>query len=242
MTPEYPGQLPALSRQQAQQLDAAAVSQLGIPSLLLMENAARGLCDFLLQQNSEGRIVIVCGRGNNGGDGLALYRQLLANGRGAELLLAAESRALSSDAEQNLQFLVRCGLSIAEQSIEQIQRVLASLNAADWIVDAVLGTGLKGAARPPWDALIQSINNSPARVLAVDVPSGMDCDTGTAEGACVQADATVTFVAPKPGFHNPYAMRLTGPVTVCHIGLPAAWCPAGIQAISPDPDAPDPDE
>ena len=108
-------------------------------------------------------------------------------------------------------------------SPDLIAAQLLSLSQKDWIVDALLGTGLTGAARPPYDSIIRAMNDSAAQVLAVDLPSGLNCDTGTAEGACVNANLTATFVAGKRGFNQPCAISHTGKVYVCHIGLPACW-------------------
>jgi len=94
------------------------------------------------------------------------------------------------------------------------------LAGAEWVVDALFGTGLKGPVRPPYDQVISAINDSLARVLAVDIPSGLDCDTGEPLGPAVRAHHTVTFVAPKAGFANPESRHWTGEVHVADIGAP----------------------
>lgn len=230
-----------LSREQVRRLDQDAVQQLGLPSLLLMENAARGLSAavrLLLSPPGSaagvgtgaaaaagvlGRIVIAAGAGNNGGDGLALARLLAAEGVPAEVLLFRCGRSLSPDAAANLGFLQRAGLLVSECGPQQSGAIFAGLSAADLIVDALLGTGVRGAPQEPLSLVIQQINASAARVLSVDLPSGLDCDLGTAAGDCVRADLTVTFAAMKRGFLLEESRKWTGAVQVCHIGIPAGW-------------------
>ena len=214
-----------LSREQVRRLDQDAVQQLGLPSLLLMENAARGLCESILQlrQQAAGRIVIAAGAGNNGGDGLAAARLLAAEGVLAEVLLFRCGRSLSADAAANLCFLQRAGLLVCECDEQQSGAVFAGLGAADLIVDALLGTGVRGAPQEPVAGVIRQINASGARVLSVDLPSGLDCDLGTAAGECVRADWTVTFAAMKRGFLREESRKWTGVVQVCQIGIPLGW-------------------
>jgi len=214
-----------LSREQVRRLDQDAVQQLGLPSLLLMENAARGLCAAILQlrQQAAGRIVIAAGAGNNGGDGLAAARLLAAEGVLAEVLLFRCGRSLSADAAANLCFLQRAGLLVCECDEQQSGAVFAGLGAADLIVDALLGTGVRGAPQEPVAGVIRQINASGARVLSVDLPSGLDCDLGTAAGECVRADRTVTFAAMKRGFLREESRKWTGVGQVCQIGIPLGW-------------------
>ena len=193
--------------------------------MLLMENAARGVCDVVFQRlpNAE-RIVIVCGPGNNGGDGLALARQLAAHDVSTEVVVFRTRKKLTNDAETNLNILTAAKISV-QDAVDtcRMTSALQALTEKDLVVDCLLGTGVRGAPRAPFCELINAINDSPARVLAVDIPSGLDCDSGIAEGACVRADRTVTFVGLKQGFLVPGANTFTGEVTVAHIGLPAAW-------------------
>lgn len=214
-----------LSRSAARDIDAAAVSELGMTGPLLMENAARGICDVVRQHFQHAkRIVIAAGPGNNGGDGLALARQLAACHQTSNVYLVSASRSLTDDAAFNLQILQAAGIGVArsEDGADLIADLL-TLEADDLIVDCLLGTGVRGALREPFLQIAEAINQSVARVLAVDVPSGLDCETGAAEGTCVIADHTVTFVGLKRGFQNRSAAQKTGRVTVAHIGLPAAW-------------------
>ncbi|MCP4172083.1 MAG: NAD(P)H-hydrate epimerase [Fuerstiella sp.] len=216
---------PVLSRDQARQVDAAAMEHLGLPSLLLMENAARGVTEVLLRNGEiNGQILILCGPGNNGGDGLAIARLLASVGVAAAVYLVRTGKALTDDANHNLSFLLASGGIVKEgNTVNDWEQLFSELTDNDWILDCLLGTGVSGGPRPPFSAIIKAVNGSSARVLAVDVPSGLNCDTGAADGICTNADATVTFVGMKQGFQRPSASQFTGEVTVAHIGIPLAW-------------------
>lgn len=212
-----------LTRGQVRSVDSAAIRQLGISGLLLMENAARGVVEVLLAQRPVGRVQILCGPGNNGGDGLAVARQLAAVGLTPQVSLLRGGRSLSADAEANLSFLTRAGLPPAEPDPASLIAQLPELTSADWIVDALLGTGTRGTLQSPLSEVIHAANQSAARILAVDLPSGLDCDLGTPLGVCMRAHCTVTFVGRKLGFQQPGARHWTGDVYVRPIGIPEIW-------------------
>lgn len=227
-----------MNRALSRQIDRDAVEILRIPSLVLMENAARGIVEHLMpMRDPSDRIVILCGPGNNGGDGLAAARQLAALGINSQVISFTAGKSLSADAQANFDMLASCRVPVhSTQSVQSVLDLLDSLSETDWILDCLLGTGVRGTVRAPFDALIRGVNASAARVLAVDVPSGMDCDTGHAS-LCVVADDTVTFVAAKVGFGVPGALRYTGSVTVKHIGIPCAWVEEWVSVHSnPDRD------
>jgi len=205
------------------QIDAAAVQELGMTGLLLMENAARGACEVLEAVKPQGRIIIVSGPGNNGGDGLAMARLLAANGIASEVHLVRAGKSLTDDARSNLGFLQKGGINVQEADEGILQSVLAVLTPDDWIVDALLGTGIRGTLRSPFLEIVEAINHSSARVLSVDVPSGLDADTGEPCGVAVRAEVTVTFVATKAGFRFPKALPYLGRVEVRQIGVPQSW-------------------
>lgn len=218
--------LPVLSRDQIRLVDKAAVEQLGMLSLVLMENAARGLCDVIRTTGPWPAITIIAGPGNNGGDGLAVARLLAAEQPAASavrVLLIRGGKSLSPDADANLRILQRCGINVDEPSLDAAAQVLAGLPADSLLVDSLLGTGVRGSLAEPFLSLIAAMNRSPATKLAVDVPSGMDCDSGEACGAVVHAQHTVTFVAAKPGFLTARGRECCGLLHVRHIGVPADW-------------------
>lgn len=205
------------------EIDAAAVQELGIPGLLLMENAARGVCEVLQSRKPNGRILIACGPGNNGGDGLAVARLLAADGIKSEIHIVRAGKTLTADAASNLAFLSRCGISVVEPDAESLPIAVSQLTAKDWFVDALLGTGIRGTLQCPYFEIVQAVNRSAVQVLAIDVPSGLDSDTGKPCGVAVRADVTVTFVASKAGFRFEHALPYLGHVVVRQIGVPQKW-------------------
>jgi NAD(P)H-hydrate epimerase len=221
-----------LTRDESRELDRRATAEYGIPSVVLMENAGRGCVDVLERLGIDGLAAILCGKGNNAGDGFVIARHLEIRGHECRVLLLCPPEELRGDAATNFAILKKCGSQVIDLST---QRAGASLPAADfiarlgeqasgaaWLVDAMLGTGAVGEPRPPFDAAIDWINQRPAKTqaLAVDVPSGLDCDTGRPAAHTVRADHTCTFAAMKSGFTQPVAQAFTGTIHVCDIGIP----------------------
>lgn len=208
----------SLTRAQVKALDQRASQHYGIPTLTLMENAGGGAAAMLVSLGIRGPVAIGCGKGNNGGDGLVMARWLALGGCQVWTCLFAAPEELSPEAAANWRAVENLQLprwvqpTLAEWS--------AMLRRADWTVDAFFGTGLQGPVRPPFDHLIPAANASRSGILAVDLPSGLDADTGEPMGATIRARHTVTFVAPKKGFNNPAARSWTGKVHVVDIGVP----------------------
>jgi NAD(P)H-hydrate epimerase len=209
----------ALTREQCRELDRRAIEEYGISSLVLMENAGRGCADVLERLGIDGPVVILCGKGNNAGDGFVIARHLVIRGYACRVLLVAPEGELRGDAAANYA-LLRGHVEVSHFQ-QTVQPDLLS-RGTTWLVDALLGTGAQGEPRPPFDAAIDWINSqkTSARVLAVDVPSGLDCDTGIPAVHTVRADHTCTFGAMKVGFTHPCAKPFTGTVHVCDIGVP----------------------
>lgn len=186
-----------------------------------MENAGRGACELLLQQGVRGPAVICAGKGNNGGDGFVIARHLDIAGIPVQILLFCDPAELTGDAAINFRVVQGAEIPLEVRSQASAEVCAARLAAADWIVDALLGTGLRGEVREPYRTAIAAINQSGKRVFAVDLPSGMDCNTGEPLGVCVRATVTATFVALKTGFvANPQSSEFTGDVRVVGIGAP----------------------
>lgn len=213
-----------LTRQQVRDVDRRAIDEFGMSGLVLMENAGRGVADALCARKPNGPVVICCGRGNNGGDGYVIARHLDLRRIPVRVVLLTEPKALTGDAAANFAILQKCDVPIeilpALDSPERLETFQAALADADWIVDALLGTGATGEPRPPLDAAIDLINAAGKPVLAVDLPSGLDCDTGQPARHTTRAALTCTFVAEKIGFAAPGAAAFTGPVVVLDIGAP----------------------
>jgi NAD(P)H-hydrate epimerase len=211
----------SLTRDQVRDVDRRAIGEYGMPGLVLMENAGRNAAALLLQLGIDGPVVICCGKGNNAGDGFVVARHLENAGIEVAVLPAVPSATLSGDAAVNFGILRRAGTVVIEPPAAGIESLWRTeLARADWIVDALLGTGTRGILREPFLSAIAVINGSGRRVFALDLPSGMDCDSGQPLGACVRAAHTATFVARKPGFDAPGAAACTGEVHVIDIGVP----------------------
>jgi NAD(P)H-hydrate epimerase len=216
-----------LRRDEVRALDARAAEELGLPTLVLMENAGRGAADRLVELAGAGRprVVIACGPGNNGGDGGVVARHLDARGVPVRVVWFARRDQIKGDAETQRGIVERSGIP-QEVWFEAHDRppTPAELDAlladADWIVDGLLGTGLARPVEGTLRDVIEAMNRSGKPILALDLPSGLDADSGRPLGPAVVARATVTFVARKLGFDAPGAASYTGDVFVADIGLP----------------------
>jgi NAD(P)H-hydrate epimerase len=213
-----------LSRDQVRALDRRAIEEFGVPGVVLMENAGRGTADLLRSLGVHGRVVVCCGKGNNGGDGYVVARHLDNEAVPVQVLLFARPEELTGDAATNYHIIAKAGLPIAVYPDKSLDReaLRRHLARAEWIVDGLFGTGLTGPVRAPFDEVIAAINARAARVLAIDIPSGLDCDTGQPTGPTIRATHTATFVALKQGFVNPAAKEWLGQVHVLGIGAPRA--------------------
>jgi NAD(P)H-hydrate epimerase len=212
-----------LTRDQCREVDRRAIEDYGISGLVLMENAGRGCVDVLERLGIDGPVVILCGKGNNAGDGFVIARHLEIRGVECQVLLLCPPNELRGDAATNFATLKKTQASIVDLSSNAGASSLDERGRdAVWLIDAMLGTGAVGNPRPPFDVAIDWMNAHPAKKLAVDVPSGLDCDTGQPAAHTVRADHTCTFAAMKIGFTKPAAKPFVGTVHVCDIGVPPA--------------------
>lgn len=211
----------SITTAQAREIDRRAASECGLSSLVLMENAARGVLDVLQRLGVHGPVAICCGWGNNSGDGLALARLLDGLGHEVRVALWALNSQLTPDASANLAVLRHCDVQLELcEPVDLLDRHPRLLAGADWIVDALFGIGFRGEFRPPYGAITRQMNQAAGRRLAIDVPSGLDANNGHAAENAIRADLTVTFVAPKAGFKHPGAAEFLGQVHVAQIGAP----------------------
>jgi NAD(P)H-hydrate epimerase len=217
-----------MSRDEVRAVDAWAINEVGVPGVVLMENAGRSCAELIgekLGDVGKRKVVIFCGTGNNGGDGYVIARHLLNSGYEVVVVICGDYEKIRGDAKINLDILNKLG-----QAIERVDpkgeaiaaRVKELCEGADMIVDGLFGTGLAGELRGGYRELIEGINEQNCPILAVDIPSGLDCDTGEPLGAAIKADYTVTFVAAKKGFAKPAARKYTGEVYVASIGVEPA--------------------
>jgi NAD(P)H-hydrate epimerase len=202
---------PLFTAEEMRAADAHAIEEAGVPSLDLMERAAVGLARTVAATAGRGPVRIVCGKGNNGGDGLAAARLLREEGREVDVLAVGELSETKGDARTNLERLPGAGPEPFEPG---------RLEGSGAIVDAMLGTGFEGSPREPVAGAIAAINAAGAPVVACDVPSGVNAATGEIEGEAVRADATATFHGPKIGLYVAPGAFHAGSVEVVEIGIP----------------------
>lgn len=214
-------QLPPLTRDQIREIDRRTIEELGLPGVALMENAGRGCAAWLREMHASGPVLICCGKGNNGGDGFVIARHLDAWGIPVHVVMTSDPGELKGDAAINFAVLDRASIpwSGPDPTLDS-DETLQLLQEAEWVVDGLLGTGTRGQIREPVARAIEQINRAPGRRFAIDLPSGLDCDTGEPLGPVVVADCTATFVALKKGFLNPHAKQFLGEVRVLDIGVP----------------------
>jgi NAD(P)H-hydrate epimerase len=213
-----------LTRQESRDIDRNAIEQFGISGLVLMENAGRGSVDTLQRLaivKPEIPIAIVCGKGNNGGDGFVMARHLKIRGLNPTIFLLADPNELIGDAKTNYEILRHCNIPVI--LIQKRTPSISDFEPFGVLVDAMLGTGAVDVPRKPFTEAIQSINTirqtTGSKVIAVDIPSGLDADSGKPNDPTIIADYTLTFYASKIGFTKPEAVKYLGTVLVQDIGF-----------------------
>ena len=226
--PEGPDEL-VLSREEIRRCDQIAVARYGLSGLVLMENAGAAAAQLILAElaGADGSdVCIIAGPGNNGGDGFVVARHLHAAQVTVDLLICAPPEKFRGDALSNLAVLQKMGFSpccLAGLPAPQLEQVVTErAGRASLVVDAMLGTGAAGPPREPIRTVINLLNSLNRMVVALDIPSGFDCDTGHPLGLGVKAQRTITFAALKKGFLNHQASIYTGPVSVASIGIDTA--------------------
>jgi hydroxyethylthiazole kinase-like uncharacterized protein yjeF len=226
--------IPLATAEEMRRADRLATERYGVPSLLLMENAGRGAVDALervLGPVARRRIAVVCGKGNNGGDGFVVARHLLGRGARVSTWLVGRAGEVQGDARVNLDALQRAGEGVAEAADpagEAFGRLRATLADADIVVDALLGTGVRGPATGAIAAAIEAINAADRLVCALDMPSGLPSDGEAVAGSVVRARVTVTFGLPKLGLALPAGSVHAGRVEIADLGIPRAWLAEGV--------------
>jgi NAD(P)H-hydrate epimerase len=210
--------LPPLTRDQVRRVDQVAIQEFGIPGIVLMENAGRGAADVIQRVAPDGRISILCGSGNNAGDGYVIARHLQLTDREVRLISIVPLESLSGDAAVNAQIAVKSRLEI--HVVTSRREIDDLLDDSSTIVDALLGTGARGAPRGLFADAVLAGNEAEALRIAIDLPTGMDCDTGFANEPTFRADQTITFVARKIGFDAIGAEAYLGTIWEIPIGVP----------------------
>ncbi|HEX2695932.1 MAG TPA: NAD(P)H-hydrate dehydratase, partial [Acidobacteriota bacterium] len=215
-----------LTSAQMKEIDRKAIAELGIPGTVLMENAGIRIVEVLaraVEGLEEAEVVVVAGKGNNGGDGFVVARHLHNMGLRPSVLLLASKDEVKGDAAVNLNIALRMGIPVAAvRSPEDWKRFKKAMTRADLIVDALFGIGLTKPAEGLYARVIEDINAAPGFKAAVDIPSGLSSDTANIIGPAVRADLTVTLAAPKIAHVLPPAESYIGRLFVAPIGIPLA--------------------
>ena len=214
-----------MSAEEVRAFDRWAIEEVGVAGVVLMENAGRDCADLIrekLRGVKRAQVTVFCGTGNNGGDGFVIARHLRNSGYDVVTVICGDRGKIKGDAKANLVILERLGGTVKELDVgaEVTAEVARLAEGANMIVDALFGTGLRGELSGEYQRLIEAINDAGVTTLAVDIPSGLDCDTGEVLGAAIRATYTMTFAAMKKGFvQNERAKEYTGEIFVGSIGV-----------------------
>ena len=200
-----------------QLMDQYTIEQLGLPGIVLMENAGMSVVNEVLKDfpQKTTNIIVLAGGGNNGGDGFVIARRLIDFGYDVRLLLAVDEQSLKGDAKLHYDAYKKRQLPMG--NVENYD-----MKKAQVIIDALLGTGVQGAVREPFYSLINAVNESAAFVYAVDIPSGVNANTGEVANVAIRANKTITFVLPKKGFYLQQGPRYIGDVICADISVPVS--------------------
>ena len=213
-----------LNAEQMREADRYTILEIGIPSIVLMENAGRQVVaamEATFGDLGDQRVAVIAGRGNNGGDGFVVARTLLQRGVDVSVFLLAEVKDVRGDARTNLEILGRLGVSVVEVTNEQDWELhFSDISSCDVIVDAIFGTGLRNAVGGMLQTVVADVNSSGIPVVAVDLPSGLSADTHDVPGDAIDAALTVTLAAPKLPLVLPPAERHCGDLVIADIGIP----------------------
>ena len=213
-----------LNAAQMRDADRHTTEEIGIPSLVLMENAGRQVVaaiEAAYESHLDGRVAVLCGRGNNGGDGFVVARTLLQRAIDTSVFVIGAVSEIRGDARTNLDILGRLGVTVVEINDEQTWELhFSEIARCSLIVDAIFGTGLRSALAGMLETVIADINAADIPIVSVDLPSGMSADTPHLIGDCIDASLTVTLAAPKLPLVLPPGEAYAGDVVIADIGIP----------------------
>ncbi|HOX54674.1 MAG: NAD(P)H-hydrate epimerase [Candidatus Omnitrophica bacterium] len=212
------------SAKQIQKLDNIAINKYKVDSLFLMENAGKAVAEevlSILKKRKFKKIAVICGKGNNGGDGLVAARYLVSRGFEVKNFLIGKVKEITSDSRANLDILLNLNQNIFEiLDIRTFNGYKKIIKDCEMVIDAIFGVGLKGEVKEPAKTIINFLNRSRKVVVSVDVPSGLDATSGLVLGACVKASSTVSFTLAKKGFFINDGPKFIGKLKVVDIGIP----------------------
>lgn len=230
----------AFTREEMRELDRKAIQEYLIPGIVLMENAGRNVAGEAIKmlkhshppqtENSPcaQKVAVLCGKGNNGGDGYVAARHLHNHGIPVTVFVVANISDIlkEGDAAVNLQILLKMKIPVKElPDIVAIKNLAKELRSYDVIIDALFGTGLSGEVREPFKTLINTTNDLRKPIISADIPSGLDANTGEVLGAAIKATKTVTFAVSKKGFYLNEGPAYTGEIIITNISIPKELIP-----------------
>jgi NAD(P)H-hydrate epimerase len=213
-----------LNARQMREADRRTIEEIGIPSIVLMENAGRqavAAMEAAFDDLADSRVGVLCGRGNNGGDGFVVARTLIQRGVDVLVFLLGSVAEVKGDARTNLEILGHIGLTVVEiNSAQEWELHFTELSECDLVVDAILGTGFRGRLNGLLETVVADVNGMGVPIVAIDVPTGVSADTHVLEGAAIEASMTVTLGAPKIPLILPPAELHGGDLVIADIGIP----------------------
>lgn len=214
-------ELHTLTREQTKIVDNYIINELGLPSVILMENAGHGIAQYLLTLQPNNKVIVCSGKGNNGGDGYVVARYLNLHKIDVEVYIFAHENDIKGDAKIHLDIIKKIGIPIQyfDPSNINLDTLLNNLNKAEWIIDGLFGTGLATHLDAFYCDLINTINKTTSKILSIDVPSGLDCDTGQPFGASIKANVTCTLLSMKKGFLSMRSQNYFGKIKIINLGV-----------------------
>jgi len=201
-------------------IDEAALRDYSIPGLLLMENAGRSVSDAISKQYPPCQVLIFSGKGNNGGDGLVVARYLADRGYSVQVALLEHPSRLQADPLLNYSSVIKMNIPCVRVSAASEEKLFGLCQESELVVDAIFGIGIRRPVCGVFEKAIRAINRSQKPVVSVDIPSGLDADTGQVHGIAVKATQTVTLALPKRGLFEGEGPRYAGEIEVADIGIP----------------------
>ena len=225
-----------LNTQQMREADRRTIDEIGIPSIVLMENAGRqavAAMEAAFEDLTTTHVGVVCGRGNNGGDGFVVARTLIQRGIETSVFLLGSVADVRGDARTNLEVLGRIGLTVVEiTNAQEWELHFSEISRCELIVDAILGTGFHGQLSGLLETVVADLNGLGVPIVAIDLPTGVSADSPEVEGEAIEASMTVTLAAPKIPLVLPPADLHSGDLVIADIGIPHSGPGRGRGAVS----------
>lgn len=216
--------IPVVTVEQMKEVDRLMIEEIGVSIRMMMENASRSIAactrELLRSEVKDKHVVVLCGKGNNGGDGLGAARHLINYGAHVNIVLTCFPEELVADAKAQYDVLTRTHANVYEFHLGNEQSLINLFKKADIIIDSLLGYNLKGNPREPIATTIQLANESKKPILAVDVPTGLDADTGKPKNPTIVSQNTITLALPKKGLIQPHAKKYVGNMFVADLSVP----------------------